>query len=61
MAVTTEGAGRVVEACDSAGIRLGVFYRDETRARYDLLRRVSPKTTSERLALLEAEFDKHAV
>jgi 2-oxoglutarate/2-oxoacid ferredoxin oxidoreductase subunit beta len=42
-------------------IRLGVFYRDETRARYDVIRRVTPRSVSERLALLDQELDKHAV
>ena len=36
MAVTTENAGKVVEACDSAGVRLGVFFQD--RLQPDLVR-----------------------
>ena len=42
-------------------VRLGVFYRNETRARYDLIRRVAPKTVAERVALLNTELDNHAV
>jgi 2-oxoglutarate ferredoxin oxidoreductase subunit beta len=42
-------------------IRLGVFFRDATRDRYDLIRRVPPKSAGERRDLLEAELDKHAV
>jgi predicted dehydrogenase len=36
MAVTAEGAGRVIEACDAAGVRLGVFFQD--RLQPDLVR-----------------------
>ena len=42
-------------------VRLGVFFRDETRARYDLLRQVPARTATERVALLERELDKYAV
>ena len=42
-------------------IRLGVFFRDEARARYDLLRQVPARTTAERVDLLERELDKYAV
>jgi 2-oxoglutarate ferredoxin oxidoreductase subunit beta len=42
-------------------IRLGVFFRDASRDRYDLIRRATPRTTTERLALLDAELDAHAV
>jgi 2-oxoglutarate/2-oxoacid ferredoxin oxidoreductase subunit beta len=45
----------------SERIRLGVFFRDERKLRYDVVRRLPPKTTSERLSLLEAEFDRYAV
>ena len=46
---------------DHAPIRLGLFYRDATRLRYEDVRRVAPRTRQERLALLNAEFDRHAV
>ena len=42
-------------------IRLGVFYRDAGRPRYDLIRRVPSRTAAERIALLNGELDKHAV
>ena len=42
-------------------IRLGVIYRAPEKARYDLIRRVPPRTAAERLALLDTELDKYAV
>ena len=42
-------------------IRLGVFYRDPEKPRYDLIRRVPPRTAAERMALLNTELDKYAV
>ena len=42
-------------------IRLGVFFRDESRTRYDLLRQVPARTAAERVTLLEKELDKYAV
>jgi 2-oxoglutarate ferredoxin oxidoreductase subunit beta len=42
-------------------IRLGVFFRDESRPRYDLIRHVAPKSAAERVALLSQELDKYAV
>jgi len=42
-------------------IHLGVLFRDPSRPRYDETRRVSPRTTDERLAALEQEFDRYAV
>ncbi len=47
-------------AADSDTVRLGVFFRDESRPTYDVLRRPPQKTTRERIALLNAEFDKYA-
>ncbi len=46
---------------DHDPIRLGLFYRDENRPRYEDLRRVAPKTSQERIALLNAELDRYAV
>ncbi len=54
-----EGARRHAE--DTSRIKLGVFYRNESRARYDLLRRPPRVTNSERIQLLNAELDRHAV
>jgi 2-oxoglutarate ferredoxin oxidoreductase subunit beta len=48
-------------AMPSDRIRLGVFFRDASRDRYDLIRRVAQRPATERLALLDAELDKHAV
>jgi 2-oxoglutarate ferredoxin oxidoreductase subunit beta len=42
-------------------IRIGLFFRDENRPRYDELRRVRKVSASERIALLNAELDKRAV
>jgi 2-oxoglutarate ferredoxin oxidoreductase subunit beta len=42
-------------------IRLGVFFRDESRPRYDLIRQVPPKTAAERVTLLDQELDRYAV
>lgn len=42
-------------------VRLGVFYRNAARARYDLIRRVPERTATERVALLETELDKYAL
>jgi len=42
-------------------IRLGLFFRDEARPCYDELRRTRKISAAERIALLNAELDKHAV
>lgn len=54
-----DAARRLADASDR--IRLGVFYRDPTRARYDLIRRVPARSAAERLALLNEELDRYAV
>jgi 2-oxoglutarate ferredoxin oxidoreductase subunit beta len=46
---------------DHVPIRLGVFFRDATRARYEDVRRVAPKTPKERMTLLNQELDRYAV
>ncbi|HEY0673648.1 MAG TPA: thiamine pyrophosphate-dependent enzyme [Longimicrobiales bacterium] len=43
------------------GIRLGVFFRDESRVRLDDLRRQTKHTAASKLELLNKEFDRHAV
>lgn len=48
-------------AMPSDRVRLGVFYRDPSRARYDLLRRVPARSAAERVTLLNEELDKYAV
>jgi 2-oxoglutarate/2-oxoacid ferredoxin oxidoreductase subunit beta len=42
-------------------VRLGVFFRDPARARYDLIRQVPALSVDERVALLNRELDKYAV
>jgi 2-oxoglutarate ferredoxin oxidoreductase subunit beta len=48
-------------AAPSGTIRLGVFYRNETLPVYEETRAVTPRSTTEKLALLNAELDKYAV
>lgn len=48
-------------AADTGTMRLGLFFRDESRPTYDVLRRPAPRTAQERIELLNAELDKHAV
>jgi 2-oxoglutarate ferredoxin oxidoreductase subunit beta len=54
-----DAARRLAEANDR--IRLGLFFRDEKRVCYDELRRPRKISSAERIALLNAELDKHAV
>jgi 2-oxoglutarate/2-oxoacid ferredoxin oxidoreductase subunit beta len=42
-------------------VRLGVFYRDETKPKYEDTRRTQVRTVQERVGLLNAELDKYAV
>jgi hypothetical protein len=42
-------------------VRLGLFFRDESRERYEELRQQRVHTAQERIARLNAEFDKYAV
>lgn len=46
---------------DMSVIRLGLFFRDEERPRYEELLRPPKKTVEEKLQLLEEEFDRYAV
>lgn len=48
-------------ASASGKVRLGVFFRDASRARYDLIRQVPARTAGERVDLLNMELDKYAV
>lgn len=54
-----DAARRLAEPTDI--IRLGVFFRDESRPRYDELRRVPPQTKEQKIQLLNEELDRHAV
>ena len=42
-------------------VRLGVFYRDEAKVKYEDVRRVPTRAVQERVGLLNAELDKYAV
>lgn len=42
-------------------IRLGLFYRDESRPRYEETRHLPHHASEEKVALLEKEFERHAV
>jgi 2-oxoglutarate ferredoxin oxidoreductase subunit beta len=46
---------------DTSQIRIGLFYRNETRARYDLIRKAPKVSATERMKLLDAELDHYAV
>jgi 2-oxoglutarate ferredoxin oxidoreductase subunit beta len=45
----------------SERVRLGIFYRDEDRPRYEETRHLPPHPVEERIRLLNQEFDRHAV
>lgn len=46
---------------DQSMVRLGVFFRDESRPRYEETRRLPTLTAEEKLTVLEQEFDRYAV
>ena len=46
---------------DTEHAQLGVLFRDPSRPRYEETRRVVPRTSAERVQLLEAEFARYAV
>jgi len=54
-----DGARRLAEPYDV--IRLGLFFRDESRPRYDETRTIAAHTADEKLALLGEELDRYAV
>jgi 2-oxoglutarate ferredoxin oxidoreductase subunit beta len=54
-----DAARRVAGATDR--LNLGVLYRDDTKPRYEDMRRVLPRTAAERVALIDAELDRYAV
>jgi len=54
-----DGARRLAEMSDR--IRLGVFFRDESRPRYEELRRVASRSAEEKVTLLNQELDRYAV
>jgi len=46
---------------DQSKVRIGVFFRDETRPRYEETRRLPTLTAEEKLSVLDEEFDRYAV
>jgi 2-oxoglutarate ferredoxin oxidoreductase subunit beta len=48
-------------ADDSDHTNLGVFFLDPSRPRYEETRRVTPRTATERIALIDAELDRYAI
>lgn len=54
-----EAARRMAGATDR--VNLGVFFRDDSKPRYEETRRVPPRTAAERVALIDAELDRYAV
>ncbi|HET9986163.1 MAG TPA: thiamine pyrophosphate-dependent enzyme [Longimicrobiales bacterium] len=54
-----DAARRLAEP--SEHVRLGVFFRDESRPRYDEIRRVATRTADEKIRLLNQELDRYAV
>jgi len=54
-----DGARRLAE--EAGTVRLGLFFRDESRPRYDETRRLPLRTPEERIEVLNAELDRYAV
>jgi len=54
-----DNARRVAGNTDK--IHLGVLFKDPTRARYEEIRRIAPKSAEERVTLMNAELDRYAV
>ncbi len=52
-------ARHLADATDT--IKLGVYFKDPSRPRYEEVRRVTPRTPEERTDLLNAELDRYAV
>ena len=50
-----------IHAAKTDVLRLGVFYKDDSRPRYDEIRRQTKHTAQSKLELLNKEFDRHAV
>ena len=46
---------------DQSKVRLGVYFRDESRPRYEETRHLPTLTADEKLETLEKEFDRYAV
>lgn len=48
-------------ASEAGRVRLGLFFRDASRPRYDELRALPARTVEDKLRQLDAELDRHAV
>ena len=48
-------------ASDEEKVRLGVFFRDPTRARYDMIRQVQARSVDERVSQLNTELERYDV
>ncbi len=48
-------------AADQSKVRLGVYFRDESKPRYEETRHLPTLTAEEKLQVLEQEFDRYAV
>jgi 2-oxoglutarate ferredoxin oxidoreductase subunit beta len=46
---------------DQSRVRIGVFFKDESRPRYEETRHLPALTAEEKLGVLEKEFDRYAV
>ena len=46
---------------DQSKVRIGVFFRDESRPRYEETRQLPSLTAEEKLQVLDEEFDRYAV
>ncbi len=46
---------------EASKVRLGLFYCNPERPRYDETRRLPTHTAEERIQIIESEFDRHAV
>jgi 2-oxoglutarate ferredoxin oxidoreductase subunit beta len=54
-------ARRLAEDAEDGTIRLGVFFRDESRPVYDEIRRVDDLSADAKVERLERELDRHAI
>jgi len=46
---------------DQSKVRIGVYFRDESRPRYEETRHLPTLTAEEKLSVLDQEFDRYAV
>jgi 2-oxoglutarate/2-oxoacid ferredoxin oxidoreductase subunit beta len=46
---------------DATRLRLGIFYRDESRPRYEETRRVAARSAEEKIRLLDEQLDRYAI